>query len=143
MVPSLSTRNSARVVVNREAPQSMHTEIFGNAKKPGSFKFRSPLKWIIISVVNSASFCDAHDGQDIRRTLWCSENTQAQHSCLVKIAHTGRFDYYGPDRNESQKRKSEVGYFEPRRRSGAADSIGSSFSNDLWMASNSSRTFSM
>jgi hypothetical protein len=42
------------VVLKREAPQSMQTEIFGKAKMPGSSARMGPLKWIIISVVNSA-----------------------------------------------------------------------------------------
>jgi len=52
-------------VVNREEPQSKQTDTFGNAKMPGLSMFLRPLKWIIISAVNSASLADVHTAQDI------------------------------------------------------------------------------
>jgi hypothetical protein len=41
-------------MVKREEPQSKQTKTFGNTRIPGLSMFLKPLKWIIISVVNSA-----------------------------------------------------------------------------------------
>jgi hypothetical protein len=40
-------------MTNREKPQSKQTEAFGSAGTPGSSIFLRPLKWTIISAVNS------------------------------------------------------------------------------------------
>jgi hypothetical protein len=45
-------------MVSRVAPQSKQTTISGNIRTPGLTRCLRPLKWIIISVLNSASFAD-------------------------------------------------------------------------------------
>ena len=66
---SLSRRKSASVMLNREAPQSKHTDTFGNARTAGSSTRMVWLKWIIISVANSAWWCDADERQGIKALL--------------------------------------------------------------------------
>jgi len=45
-------------MVKREEAQSKQTKTFGNTRTPGLSMFLTPLKWIIISVVNSAWLLD-------------------------------------------------------------------------------------
>jgi hypothetical protein len=49
-----SRAKSAFGVVNREKPQFKQTKTFGKTKTPGLSTLLRPLKWIIISAVNSA-----------------------------------------------------------------------------------------
>jgi hypothetical protein len=55
-------------MLNREAPQSRHTNTTGNISTPGLSGCLGPEKWIIISVVYSATFSDEHCAQHIRHT---------------------------------------------------------------------------
>jgi CheY-like chemotaxis protein len=54
--------------VNHAKPQSKQIETFGNISRPGLVRCLSLLKWIIISVVNSAWFAEEHIAQDITHT---------------------------------------------------------------------------
>jgi hypothetical protein len=75
-------------VVNREAPQAIQTETFGNARTPGLSTRLRPLKWIIISAVNSASFTDVHNAHDMRHTTFRSERYSNPSLFVCSILHT-------------------------------------------------------
>jgi hypothetical protein len=62
-IPSLGRRKSESRVANRAEPQSKQTKILGNARTPGFTRCLGPLKWIMISAVNSALFWEEHDLQ--------------------------------------------------------------------------------
>ena len=72
MAASRSVRNSLVGILNRAAPQSKQTEIVGKTRTPGLSRLSEPEKWIIISVGNSASFCEEHTAQAISSSQPCA-----------------------------------------------------------------------
>ena len=61
--PSLSNFSSFSAILNRVEPQSRQTNISENARTPGLLRCPRPLKWIIISAGNPASFVEEHNLQ--------------------------------------------------------------------------------
>jgi hypothetical protein len=68
-LPSLSKFSSVSAILKRVEPQSKQTNISGNVRTPGFSRCLRPLKWIINSAVNSASFVEEHNLQLIARLL--------------------------------------------------------------------------
>src|SRR5437763_3240794 len=62
-LPSLRKFSSGSAILNRVEPQSKQTNISENVKTPGFSRCLRPLKWIIISAVNSTSFLEEHNLQ--------------------------------------------------------------------------------
>jgi hypothetical protein len=62
-LPSLSKFSSVSAILNRVEPQSKQTNISEKVRIPGFSRCLRPLKWIIISAVNSASFVEEHSVQ--------------------------------------------------------------------------------
>src|SRR5438874_1314412 len=70
LAPLTRFANWVFVVLNRERPQSKHTNTLGKARTPGWSREWKSRKWRFTSAVNSACRLDAHDGQYITAPSW-------------------------------------------------------------------------